>query len=316
MQLAWLGSVNPFSSNSSVRGCQKLFAALLLLAPMSFAFAGTLYIGGTPAPTIAAPAGYYFKPWITGSDAKTAKFSISNKPYWASFDATTGTLTGKLYPVNAGKYSNIVISAKSSTGSSSKMPPFSVVVTAKTTTTSPPTIGGTPSPTTISVGSAFNFQPTATDPAGRKLTFSVSNKPSWASFDTATGRLFGTPSSAAVGTTSNIVIAANDGVASASLKAFSLTVIQSGSGNGSATLSWTAPTTDINGKVLTNLSGYQIKYGTNKSALSQTVQVNNPGVTSYVISNLSPGTYYFGLAATTSSGTQSQLTGLVSKTIR
>ena len=71
-----------------------------------------------------------------------------------------------------------------------------------------------------------------------------------------------------------------------------------------------------NGNVLTNLAGYQIKYGTNKSALAQAVQINNPGVTSYVISNLSPGTYYFGLAATTSTGTQSQLTGLVSKTIR
>lgn len=318
MQLAWLGAVTPFFSKSATRGShpKKLFAALLLLAPLSSALAGTLYIGGAPAPSIGAPAGYYFRPWIAGSDKPSAKFTIRNKPYWASFDATTGTLTGKVYPVNAGTYSNIVISASSSS-SSSKMPPFSITVTQKSTTPSgPPTISGIPSPTTISVGSAFNFQPTASDPAGRKLTFSVSNKPAWASFDTSSGRLFGTPSSAAVGTTSNIIIVANDGVASASLKAFSLTVVNGGSGNGSATLSWSPPTTDVNGNVLTALSGYQIKYGTNASALSQSVQVNNPGLTSYVISNLTPGTYYFGVTALTSTGAQSKLSGLVSKTIR
>jgi hypothetical protein len=86
-------------------------------------------------------------------------------------------------------------------------------------------------------------------------------------------------------------------------------------GNGSATLSWLPPTTNTNGTTLTNLAGYQIKYGTNSGALSQTVQVANPGLTTYVISNLSPGTYYFGTLAYTSTGTQSKLSSLVSKTI-
>jgi len=141
----------------------------------------------------------------------------------------------------------------------------------------------------------------------------VNTKPSWARFDPTTGRLYGTPGAANVGTTSNIVITANDGTASASLKAFSLTVTQIG--NGSATVSWTPPTMNHDGTVLTNLAGYQIKYGTNPSALSQTIQINNPGLTTYVITNLSPGTYYFSMLTYTTAGTQSNLSSLASTTV-
>jgi len=85
--------------------------------------------------------------------------------------------------------------------------------------------------------------------------------------------------------------------------------------DGSATLSWLPPTTDTSGAALANLAGYQIRYGTTSSDLSQTVQITNPGLTSYVISNLTPGTYYFGIAAYTATGAQSQLSNLVSKTL-
>jgi hypothetical protein len=75
------------------------------------------------------------------------------------------------------------------------------------------------------------------------------------------------------------------------------------------------PTANTDGTALTNLAGYQIKYGTNSGALAQTIQVANPGLTTYVISNLSPGTYYFGTLAYTSTGTQSKLSSLVRKSI-
>jgi hypothetical protein len=275
MQLALIGSPNLFRSNSKfpLRGCRVL-AAMLLFAPLSSAMAGTLYIGGNLAATITAHSHHYFRPWIAGSDKATAKFAIRNKPH------------------------SIVAS---SCGSTSPPP-----------TNGAPTISGSTASVTA-VGTAFSFQPTASDPAGRKLTFSVNTKPSWTSFDSTTGRLYGTPGAANVGTTSNIVITANDGTASASLKAFSLTVTQIG--NGSATLSWMPPTTNTNGAVLRNLAGYQIKYGTNSAALSQTIQIANPGLTTYVITNLSPGTYYFGTLAYTSTGTQSKLSSLASKTI-
>ena len=59
--------------------------------------------------------------------------------------------------------------------------------------------------------SAYNFQPKASDPDGNTLTFSIQNKPSWLVFNTTTGKLSGTPSSADVGTYSNIVISVSDG---------------------------------------------------------------------------------------------------------
>jgi len=56
------------------------------------------------------------------------------------------------------------------------------------------------------------------------LTFSIANKPTWATFSTTTGRLSGTPASTDVGTTSNIVIAVSDGTATASLATFLIAV--------------------------------------------------------------------------------------------
>ncbi|MDH4312250.1 MAG: putative Ig domain-containing protein, partial [Gammaproteobacteria bacterium] len=56
-----------------------------------------------------------------------------------------------------------------------------------------PRISGTPL-TSAKTGQPYAFQPTAVDPDGDKVTFSVSNKPAWASFDIATGKLAGTPS--------------------------------------------------------------------------------------------------------------------------
>jgi hypothetical protein len=315
MQLACIESVTVFLSNLAVRIFGRgTLAAMLFLAPLSSALAGTLYIGGTPATTLTAPGGYYFRPWIAGSDKTTAKFSIYNKPYWATFDPNTGTLSGKAYLPNVGKYSNISITATSAT-SSARMASFTLVVSTSGTsgTSGTPTISGKPASTVIAVGSAFSFKPTASDPASRTLTFSVNTKPAWASFDKSTGRLYGTPGAANVGTTSNIIITANDGVASASLPAFSLSVVQGG--NGSATLSWHPPTSNTNGSVLMNLAGYQIKYGTSSTNLSQTIQIANPGLTSYVVTNLTPGTYYFGIDAYNATGTQSRLSAVVSKTI-
>jgi hypothetical protein len=81
----------------------------------------------------------------------------------------------------------------------------------------PPTISGTAS-TTGAVGVAYAFQPSATDPEGQTLTFAVSNRPTWASFSTSTGRLSGTPTAA--GTFSNIRISVSDGRRSRSLRDF------------------------------------------------------------------------------------------------
>lgn len=84
---------------------------------------------------------------------------------------------------------------------------------------------------------------------------------------------------------------------------------------GSATLSWDAPTSNTNGSALTDLSGYRIYYGTSAAEMSESVQISNVGLQTYVIENLEPGTWYFAIRAVTSAGSESALSDIVSKTI-
>jgi hypothetical protein len=172
-----------------------------------------------------------------------------------------------------------------------------------------PTISGSP-PTSAVVGQAYSFVPTTTNPGGGTLEFSITNLPSWGKFNTATGALTGTPTSAQTGTYSNIDIHVSNSSGSASLAAFSVVV-----STGSASLSWTAPTENTNGTSLTDLAGYTIYYGTSSSELTQTIQVANPSATSYVVGNLNAGTYYFAVAAYTTTGTQGTKSAVGSKTI-
>ena len=150
------------------------------------------------------------------------------------------------------------------------------------------------------MSSAYSFKPTVTNPSGGTLTFSIQNKPTWLTFNTASGQLSGTPGAANVGTYSNIVISVSDGTTNASLAAFTITVNQSS--NGTASLDWTAVTQNMDGTTLTNLAGYNIHYGTSAGNMSQTIQVTNPSLTAYVVTNLSSGAWYFAVAAYTSGG--------------
>jgi hypothetical protein len=116
-----------------------------------------------------------------------------------------------------------------------------------------------------------------------------------------------------VGTYSNISIRASDSTSTVSLASFSITVTQSA--NGSATLSWVAPTQNTDGSALTNLAGYHIYYGTSASNLNQSVQLTNPGLTTYVLGNLASGTWYITVNDYTTSGVESAISNMVSKVI-
>lgn len=85
--------------------------------------------------------------------------------------------------------------------------------------------------------------------------------------------------------------------------------------NNTATLTWTAPTTNTNGSALTNLAGYEIHYGANAGALTNTINIPNPGATTYVVSNLTAGTWYFAMSAYTNTGLASPMSNVGSKTI-
>jgi len=167
-----------------------------------------------------------------------------------------------------------------------------VAVTQPAQVNGAPAISGTPA-TSAKVGTPYTFKPSASDPDGDALTFSVANKPAWAQFNTGTGELAGTPTAA--GSTANVSISVSDGKGSANLPPFTLTVTQSTSG--AVTLSWTPPTLLSDGKPLTDIAGYVIEYGTSTNNLGQRIEAKNPNISSYVVSNLAPGTYYFAVRA-------------------
>ena len=86
-----------------------------------------------------------------------------------------------------------------------------------------PSISGTPAGS-VDQDRYYSFIPTATDPDQDPLTFSISNKPAWASFNTASGELSGTPLQEHVGVSDNIIIRVSDGALSTDLAPFSVEV--------------------------------------------------------------------------------------------
>jgi hypothetical protein len=166
---------------------------------------------------------------------------------------------------------------------------------------------------TVTVGQSYSFTPTVGNLSGM-ATFTIQNAPGWARFNSSTGTLSGTPHAANAGTYGSIVISVSDGQTTVSLPAFSITVAEPGSGSGNAILSWTAPTTNTDGSLLTNLAGYHIYYGTSPTALNEEVTIAN-GVTSYVIEGLTTGTWYFAVTSYTSGGAESAPSNIASKTI-
>lgn len=263
-------------------------------------------ISGAPATSVQATKSYSFTPGARDAQNNPLKFSISNKPGWASFNSSSGRLSGTPTSAHKGKYSNIVI--RVSDGSlSSALPAFSITVAGAPNTA--PVISGTPATTAVT-GAAYSFAPKASDADGNPLAFSISGKPSWATFATATGALTG---KAQAGTYSNIVISVSDGIATRSLQAFTITVPAVNSGN--ASLAWTVPTQNIDGSALTNLAGYRIYHGTNANTFSEVIEVSGSHNTSYVFTKLPRGTHYFAVASFNSSGTESEKSVLGSTVI-
>lgn len=267
-------------------------------------------ISGKAATSASVGKLYSFKPTASDPERKSLRFGIVNQPAWTSFDRKTGQLRGT--PKVAGNFSKITIYASDGTKGAA-LPTFSISVSAASSASNrPPTISGSPL-TSINPGKSYSFRPTASDPDGNTLGFSVQNRPAWATFSTSTGQLSGTPQQ--TGTYANIVIRVSDGKVTASLPAFPINVITASSTNGAATLSWLPPVANTDGSSLSNLSGYRIYYGTSATALNRTIQINNVSISTYVIDSLSPAKYYFAVRALTSAGRESALSNIASKTV-
>jgi len=267
-------------------------------------------ISGTPASAATVGQAYSFTPTASDPDGQALTFSIANRPAWATFNTATGRLSGTPTAADVGTYTSVSISVSDGAAQASLVP-FTIVVAAAVANR-PPVISGTPT-ASGTVGQVYSFTPTASDPDGQPLAFSIANRPTWATFNTATGRLSGTPTAADVGTYSGIVITVSDGAANVSLPGFTLTVQQVQTG--SATIRWTPPTTNSDNSPLTNLAGYRIYYGTSSGNLTQVLNLPNPGITSGVVENLAPGTWYFAVTSYNSSNVESARSNVTSKTI-
>lgn len=265
-------------------------------------------ISGT-APTT-APAGviYSFTPSASDPNGDTLTFSIQNQPSWASFNTSSGRLSGTPSNADAGTHASIVISVSDGQFTDS-LSAFSITVTVSN---SAPTISGNP-PSQVTVGQNYSFTPSASDADGDPLTFTVSNLPSWASFNSGNGRISGTPQAGDEGVYSNITITVSDGIATASLGPFSITV--DAVALGSVTLNWTPPTENEDGSTLTDLAGYRIYWGPSAGNYPNSVTINNPSISTYVVDNLAPGTYVFAAKSFNTSGIESTFSNTATRTV-
>jgi len=101
----------------------------------------------------------------------------------------------------------------------------------------PPAISGQPAET-VQLGDRYDFTPVASDLDNDALSFSIAARPDWASFDSATGRLSGTPQAGDAGTYDGVTITVSDGELSSSIGPFAITVKTN---NNSPSISGTPP---------------------------------------------------------------------------
>jgi hypothetical protein len=272
-------------------------------------------IWGDPDTSVVVDTNYVFQPESSDSDGDILEFTIANKPSWANFDTSSGVLQGIPGSQHIGQHGNIVISVTDQTSVVS-LPSFDITVATAVIpeeedgdASSPPIISGTPN-TSIAVDTAYSFTPAASDPDGDTLSFSIVNKPVWTTFNTTSGRLQGTPTSSHIGTGDPIDISVTDGSSIAALSRFSITVEAVGAL--SHTITWTPPTVNEDGSALTNLAGYRIYYGTTSGDYQELIDLNSGGMTSHVITGLTPGTYFLAMSSINASGVESDLTPEIS----
>ena len=82
-------------------------------------------------------------------------------------------------------------------------------------------------------------------------------------------------------------------------------------GSFSVTLSWQAPTERADGTPLTDLAGFRIYYGSDREDLDAVIELDNPGLSRYVVENLAAGTWYFSMTAYDDANLQSSPSAVV-----
>lgn len=111
-----------------------------------------------------------------------------------------------------------------------------------------------------------------------------------------------------------ITITARDAAGASASR--TVTITRESEGTGSATLSWTAPTEREDGAPLTNLAGFRIHYGRMSGIYDYATEVDNPGVTTYLVDGLVAGEWHFVVSAYDSDGVESNFSNEVSRKVQ
>ena len=175
-------------------------------------------ISGTPGTEAAVGTEYVFQPQISDADGDAIRLQTRRVPSWLNVNPLTGELRGTPSLADIGLHKNILIIAQDDL-EKTKLPLFNIQVYNPA-----PSIEGTPD-TVVDSGETYQFQTTAADPNGDQLTYSIQNKPGWASFNQHTGLMTGTPNPTKTRNYRDIVISVSDGMNLVSLPAFDISVI-------------------------------------------------------------------------------------------
>lgn len=84
----------------------------------------------------------------------------------------------------------------------------------------------------------------------------------------------------------------------------------------STTLAWTAPTENENNEPLADLAGYEIHCWAAENQFTNTIEINDPATTIYVLEELESGNYNCAISAVNADGVVSALSNVVAKTVR
>lgn len=86
-------------------------------------------------------------------------------------------------------------------------------------------------------------------------------------------------------------------------------------GDGTALVSWTLPTENDDGSLLTDLEGFRIYYGIASGKYFRVVIIDDPTRVSHLVEGLGNANWHFAVIAYKSSGLQSEFSREVIKTI-
>lgn len=238
-------AINPLEGTSTAKTAAGETVLLAFPGAIDISLVCIPSISGTPVTSVTAGDDYDFTPAVAGG-CDPVSFEIQNKPSWASFDPTSGRLSGAPANADVGVYNNIAITAVDPDGDQDSLTAFDIEVTASCQA---PTISGTPD-LFVKANSSYSFTPTVSNgcPA---LSFSSANLPGWANLNDTTGALTGTPSSAEAGRYAGIDITVNDANgASDALPAFDIEVCSA------AAITGTPPTSVAVGSAYSFIPGY------------------------------------------------------------